>query len=187
MELAVVDGLRKRFRSKAPHHGVEPGHQLPRIHGLDQIVIRPQIQAMDAISHGIQRRAHENGNRFSLLAKALTEGETIHGPWQQDVQDDRLKRAFPTQGQSRLRILSLCGFAPLLTQNMNNRATREGIILHHKNPNELPLAYDHAPLEWVRLIQLGLHHETPTETAFKVHSWNMDVPCHLPTLKTNPI
>ena len=61
----MFDGSGRDFGRFAPGKGVHPGHELGESEGLDEIIVGPGVEALDAIVDAAERGQEKDG-RFDL-------------------------------------------------------------------------------------------------------------------------
>ena len=62
----------------AAGHGPDAREKLVKVKGLDQIVVCPKVEALDAVRNGITRREEEHGGIHSPVSQRLDELVAVH-------------------------------------------------------------------------------------------------------------
>ena len=74
---------------RPPQDGVDAGDELLHLKGLDHIVVRPHLQALDAVEHLALGRQHDDGH-LAGLPDLGADGPAVHHR-QHDVQQDQVR------------------------------------------------------------------------------------------------
>ena len=98
---AIHLGVAALGRLGAPQDGLHAGQELAQIDGLGEIVVRPHLEAHDAVDHVGRGRQHDDAD-IAPLAQEPGQGEAIL-LWHGDVEDgqiEALARGQAAQGRA---------------------------------------------------------------------------------------
>jgi len=122
----------EHFRlSNASQHCPDTGHELLRAEGFWEIVVRPRVQAGDAV---LLRRAggqHDHGNctAFSNHPQQLETAENR----QHDVENDKVKIAFESASQALTAVIHGLQAEPLGQKKVVHQRTKLSVVLNQKD------------------------------------------------------
>jgi hypothetical protein len=85
-------------RRHAAEHGADTGEELARVHGLRQVVVRPELEADDAVRLVALRGEHEHRDG-ALLAEPAEHVETVETR-HHHVEDDDVHAALRERGET---------------------------------------------------------------------------------------
>ena len=95
--------------------GLHPGQELPVFKGLDDIVVRPQLQAPDLVVLLLPGGEHDDGHGRPGLADLLTHVKAAH-PRQHQVQQHQIRVLLQGQLQAGGAVQGFQGIVALLGQ-----------------------------------------------------------------------
>ena len=112
-------------------HRPDPGGHLLAVKGLDDIVVRPQLQAQHLVKGFAPGRDHDHRNAAGL-ADRLQHLIAVH-PRQHHIQQDQIRRQPPEFLHGRVPPVRLPNLKAFLFQVQPHQMPDIGIVIHHQH------------------------------------------------------
>ena len=118
----------------ASEHGLHPQEQFTRIEGLDHIIVRPQLEAHDAVHVVAARREHDDGDMFgtAVLAQFAAYGQTVQ-TGKHNIQQDERRTAAARQLQSGCTIGGFQSFISFTLQIEDQQLADICFVIDNEN------------------------------------------------------
>ena len=115
----------------AAEHGIDPGHELLHLEGLDQIVVRAHLQSGDAVAHVALGGEHNDG-RLALLADMGAYAPAVHHG-QHDIQQHHVGGLLVVLLDGLAAVIGAADLEALLLQVHTDQIGYIAVILDHQN------------------------------------------------------
>ena len=124
-------------REAAPYQGADPRQQLLELEGLHQVVVRPCVEAGDAVTGELTGRQHQDRDLVTLAPQPPGQLQP-RDPRQPDVEDHTVEGL---RGERHHRILTGGGvrdLIPLEHHRPQQTRRQRWIVLDHQHPHGSP-------------------------------------------------
>ena len=130
------DGAARRLT--APLQSAQPDHELRELEGLDEVVIRPEFEALDAFAQGAGRGEHEDAHLRVLAGQAVADLVAVD-TGQVPVQNDDIVVGDLHLGQRFGAVPHDVHRHRLATQPHGYRIGEIGLVLDHQYAHVIDL------------------------------------------------
>jgi hypothetical protein len=126
--------------ARAPDQRPHAGLKLADVVGLDEIVVRANVQSFDPIGHRVARGQHEDRGTVSGLAECAAHLKAIDSG-HPDIQHDHVGLFGADPGQALVAVLGQHHLVAAQQQGAAQRSPHRVIVFHYQDPH-----LRHAPL-----------------------------------------
>ena len=142
---------------RPPQDGVDAGDELLHLKGLDHVVVRPHLQALDAVEHLTLGRQHDDGY-LAGLPDLGADGPAVHHR-QHDVQQDQVRHLLLEFLDGLSAVSGDADVKALLHQVHMDQVTDIAVVLHDQDvaAHGAPSQFDMSLFRRVRCPS-GRHH-----------------------------
>ena len=130
------DLLWHRAFSRAAQDGAYTGDQLPGREGLDQIVVRPELESEDSVHLVVSGRQEQDGN-VALGPNASADVETVELARQADIEDDDPRILLVHDRQALFSVSGQEHPKPIAAQVQVHEVSNVWIVLNHHHGSGL--------------------------------------------------
>ena len=116
---------------RPPQDGVDAGDELLHLKGLDHVVVRPHLQALDAVEHLALGRQHDDGH-LAGLPDLGADGPAVHHR-QHDVQQDQVRHLLLEFLDGLSAVSGDADVKALLHQVHMDQVTDIAVVLHDQD------------------------------------------------------
>ena len=121
----------------APQERAHAGAQFAGIERLQQVVVRPQIQAADPVGYLVTRRKHQN-RRPTTAPAQLADYFEAGDSWQADVYNEKAAGLGASALECGLSIGGPIGSMPGGLKQCHNTTGQGRVIFHYENASQHP-------------------------------------------------
>ena len=139
LDLAGLDD-RLGMAPRAPHDGMDAGHQFLGVERLGQIVVRPGPEGLDLFVH-VNMARKDQGWRSDLGLPQLTQHVVAGYVWQIEVEDDQVVIVQLAKFNTLFALICCVDVEVRLAQHRLNGAGRGQFVLNKQNAHIFPLLY----------------------------------------------